>query len=145
MLDSPFVSLTKLAEEEIDKKANVAGFIRSTAIGFVRKSILKAAKFDVNDLNTLEHVVNTFVPAMFCCARGDEFISPHHAEELYEAYPGDKKFSVVEGNHISARPQYFLDSVAIFFYNTLQCCDIAIPASIVEPKEVNSDDSYEML
>ena len=26
-----------------------------------------------------------------------------------------------EGDHNSPRPKFFLDSVAIFFYNTLQC------------------------
>ena len=145
ILDSPFISLKQLAEEEINKRVNVAGFIKSAAISFVRKHILQCAKFDINDLSTLEHVVNTFVPAIFCCAKNDEFIHPHHTEELYEAYPGDKKLSVVDGNHTSSRPKYFLDSVAIFFYNALQVENIKIPTSIEEPNEVPSDDSYEML
>lgn len=145
VLDSPFVSLKQLAEEEIDKRSNIAGFIKTAALAFVRKNILKTAKFDVNDLSTLEHVVNTYVPAIFCCGRNDDFIGTHHSEELFEAYPGDKKFSVVDGGHNTSRPQYFLDSVAIFFYNTLLCKDVLIPTSIMDLPEVKSDDSYELL
>jgi Serine hydrolase (FSH1). len=144
VLDSPFVSLKQLAEEEINKRASIPGFIKSAAIEFVRKSILKLAKFDVNDLNTLEHVINTFVPALFCCGKDDTFVSSSHSLQLYEAYPGDKKLTFTEGGHRSIRPKYFLDSVAIFFYNTLLCEQILIDINYQEPNN-KSDDSFELL
>ena len=54
-------------------------------------------------------------------AKGDDFIMPHHGQALHDAYSGDKNIVTVEGDHNSDRPQFFLDSVAIFFYNTFQC------------------------
>lgn len=66
----------------------------------------------------------------------DHFIKPHHARELHSAYAGDKvgsalvgetllrapcqNFIMVEGDHNSARSKFFMDSVSIFFFNTLQ-------------------------
>jgi alpha-beta hydrolase superfamily lysophospholipase len=144
VLDSPFLSLKMLAEEELEKRSSLPGFIKSSAFAFVRKTILAKAKFDVNDINTLEHVMHTFVPAIFSRASEDECISEHHLQDLYSAYLGEKKLVKFSGNHNSRRPNYFLDSVAIFFYNCLQCESISIPAGLTENKE-NSDDSYEIL
>jgi hypothetical protein len=36
-----------------------------------------------------------------------------------KAYAGDKNLVLVEGDHNSPRPDFFLDSVGIFFHNTL--------------------------
>lgn len=148
VLDSPFLSLELLAEETLLKKCNLPGFIKSTAMKFVRNSILKSAQFDVKDLNTLEHVVHTFIPCIFCRASNDDFIGPNHIKDLYEAYLGEKKLVMFEGGHNTRRPSYFLDSVAIFFYNCLQCENIDVGHYIGENQEKakeDSDDSYELL
>jgi pimeloyl-ACP methyl ester carboxylesterase len=144
VLDSPFLSLRSLAEAEISKRCSVPGFVKNTAISFVRNSILKEAKFDVNDINTLEHVVCTFVPVLFCRGKSDDFVPEQHVYNLFDSYQGDKKLTEVDGHHNSIRPQFFLDSAAIFFYNTLMCESINLESAVVE-KEVLSDDSYELL
>merc|ERR1711977_245702 len=75
----------------------------------------------IYDLAPINHVTNSFIPALFAAAYNDSFIRPHHAKDLHEAYAGDKNFVMVEGDHNSARSKFFMDSVAIFFFNTLQC------------------------
>ena len=57
---------------------------------------------------------------MFATATGDDFILPHHSEKLHAAYAGDKNLVYFEGDHNSPRPDFFLNSVVIFFINTLQ-------------------------
>ena len=47
-----------------------------------------------------------------------------NGEVLFMEYPGDKNILRVDGEHNSERPQYVLDSIAFFFYNTLHCEDI---------------------
>lgn len=56
---------------------------------------------------------------MFAVANGDDFVLPHHGEKLFEKYAGDKNLVKLEGDHNSQRPDFFFDSVSIFFYNTL--------------------------
>jgi pimeloyl-ACP methyl ester carboxylesterase len=144
VLDSPFVSLKQLAEEEVEKRCSLPGLVKSVAQQAVRKEILRTAKFDINDLNVLEHVMRTFVPAVFCRGKSDQFVEKHHLEEIFEAYFGEKKMVEVEGHHTSHRPGFFLDSVAIFFYNALRCEEIQVAAAVVDRNEA-SDDSYEIL
>ena len=92
----------------------------SAALGMLRSTIKDKAKFDIDKLNPLKnHVKQAFIPAFFIAGKQDTFIAPKHARLLYEAYAGDKNLIEVEGDHNSPRPQYLLDSVAIFFYNTL--------------------------
>lgn len=151
VLDSPFLSLRLLSEEKLQKHCNLPGFIKNTAIQFIRNSILKSAQFDVNDLNTLEHVVHTFIPCIFCRASNDDFIGANHLADLFQSYLGEKKLVTFEGTHNSRRPSYFLDSVAIFFYNCLLCEAIELTPCIIEnpsisqEKNPESDDSYELL
>jgi hypothetical protein len=145
VLDSPFLSLNLIAEQELEKRKNIPGFIKSAAISHIRKSILSRAKFDVNDINTIEHVSQTFIPCIFCRGQNDDFIPEVHLSTLFSAYPGDKKQVVFSGNHNSKRPSFFLDSVAIFFFNILQCSESDLPAGLAEEQKANSDDSYELL
>jgi hypothetical protein len=121
ILDSPFTSLSVLAEELAKNYANVPKLLVSTAMKLIRKSIKSKAHFDIKDLNPIEHVGQCFIPALFAAGKEDTFIVPAHAQALHEKYAGDKNLVLVDGDHNSPRPQYFLDSVGIFFYNTLMC------------------------
>eukprot|EP00929_Paragymnodinium_shiwhaense_P002116 TRINITY_DN102307_c0_g1_i1.p1 TRINITY_DN102307_c0_g1~~TRINITY_DN102307_c0_g1_i1.p1 ORF type:complete len:421 (+),score=52.17 TRINITY_DN102307_c0_g1_i1:82-1263(+) len=123
VLDSPFSDLRVLCEELVASYTDnkIPAWITSIALSMVRESIRGHAAFDINDLVPIEHVGNAFIPALFAAAYNDTFIRPHHAKELHEAYAGDKNFVMVEGDHNSARSKFFMDSVAIFFFNTLQC------------------------
>jgi pimeloyl-ACP methyl ester carboxylesterase len=120
VLDSPFSSLSKLSKELGKQYSKLPNFMLKGGISLVRNSILKRAHFDISDVNPIDHVGEAFIPALFVVANSDVFIRPHHSEELHSAYAGDKDLRRVEGDHNSARPQFFLDSVGVFFYNTLQ-------------------------
>jgi len=123
VLDSPFSDLRVLCEELVDVYTNykIPRWVVGIALHMVRSSIKQHASFDIFELAPIQHVTNSFIPALFTAAYNDSFIRPHHAKELHEAYAGDKNFVMVEGDHNSARSKFFMDSVAIFFFNTLQC------------------------
>lgn len=123
VLDSPFSDLKVLCEELVDAYTNskIPRWVVWVALGMVRNSISQHAAFDIFDLAPIRHVKNSYIPALFAAAYNDNFIRPHHAKELYEEFVGDKNFVMVEGDHNSARSKFFMDSVAIFFFNTLQC------------------------
>eukprot|EP01067_Filipodium_phascolosomae_P008928 Filipodium_phascolosomae@DN7847_c0_g1_i1.p1 len=123
VLDSPFCSLRKLAEELVDNYVNfkIPRFLFGTALGFIRTSIQSRAHFDINQLNPIDHVADKYPPAMFIAANDDMFIRSHHAQELHDAFGGDKRIMLVEGDHNSIRSQVVMDSVATWFYNCLRC------------------------
>jgi hypothetical protein len=73
----------------------------------------------MDKMKPIDYVDKCFVPALFIVAKGDDFVRPHHGEELYLKYAGDKNIVRVEGDHNSDRPLFLLDSVSIFFYNCL--------------------------
>ena len=87
VLDSPFSDLKVLCEELVDMYVNfkIPRWVVGIALGMVRSSISQNANFDIYDLAPIEHVKNTFIPALFTAAYNDTFIRPHHAKELYEA------------------------------------------------------------
>ena len=119
--DSPFSSLKKLSKELANRYAKLPGFVLSGALSLVRKTIKKKAKFDINDLNPMDNVDKCFIPAMFAAGKNDTFILPTHTEELYQKYAGEKSLKYVECDHNDPRPDFYMHSVAIFFYNTLYC------------------------
>ncbi|CAG9326741.1 unnamed protein product [Blepharisma stoltei] len=122
VLDSPFSNLKVLTKELAAIYAkNIPGIVLSAAKSMIRKTIRKKANFDSNELDPLKHVDKCFIPALFVAGEDDTFVNPKHSQILYDKYAGDKNIIIVEGDHNSDRPQFMLDSVAIFFYNTLQC------------------------
>jgi len=120
VLDSPFSNLKNLVTELGTTHTKIPGFLISSVMGLVRSSIRSRADFDCYDLKPIEHVNECFIPALFATGLQDDFIKPHHTDELYKKYAGDKNIVKFDGDHNSGRPSYFQDSVAIFFMQTLQ-------------------------
>ncbi|CAI0466513.1 unnamed protein product [Linum tenue] len=121
VLDSPFSDLVDLMMELVDTyKFRLPRFTVKFAIQYMRKAIQKKAKFDITDLNTIKVAKSCFVPALFGHGIEDYFIQPHHSDRIYEAYMGDKNIIKFEGDHNSPRPQFYFDSINIFFHNVLQ-------------------------
>ncbi|XP_044499634.1 uncharacterized protein LOC123221032 [Mangifera indica] len=121
VLDSPFSDLVDLMMELVDTyKIRLPKFTVKFAIQFMRKAIQKKAKFDITDLNTIKVAKSSFVPALFGHAVEDDFIQPHHSDRIFEVYAGDKNIIKFEGDHNSPRPQFYFDSINIFFHNVLQ-------------------------
>ena len=120
VLDSPFCSLKVLTEELAkEKAASIPNFILNKGIKMIRDTIKEKAKFDINDIEPKVFAERCFIPALFCHGLDDSFVNVHHCQDLYDVYAGDKNVTYVEGDHNSGRPDFFLDSVAIFFYNAL--------------------------
>ncbi|KAJ0881009.1 putative acylglycerol lipase [Helianthus annuus] len=120
VLDSPFSDLVDLMMELVDTyKIRLPKFTVKFAIQYMRRAILKKAKFDIVELNTIKVAKSSFVPVLFGHAGDDDFIQPHHSDRIYEAYMGDKNIIKFEGDHNSPRPQFYFDSINIFFHNVL--------------------------
>lgn len=142
VLDSPFSSLTKLAEELCKKHAKgMPGFVYSMAQWYVKKKIKSNAHFSIDDLKPIDHVKNAFIPALFIVAKEDDFIDPKHGQELHDAYSGDKNLIWVEGDHNSSRPPHTITSIYIFFFNTLQMKTL-LP-DVVAQAEENIAEKYD--
>jgi hypothetical protein len=85
----------------------------------VNSSIKSRAKFDINNLSPIDHVDKCFIPVIFAHGNQDNFILPHHSEDLLKKYAGDKKLMKFDGDHNSNRPDHFLDAAVIFLYQRL--------------------------
>lgn len=81
----------------------------------ISSSVKSRAHFNINDLNPIDHVEEAFIPALFAHGEGDDFIPPHHSQDIFDKYSGEKNIIFFEGDHNSARPDYFYNSVCIFF------------------------------
>ncbi|XVE81509.1 hypothetical protein DITRI_Ditri15bG0070200 [Diplodiscus trichospermus] len=133
VLDSPFSDLVDLMMELVDTyKFRLPKFTVKFAIQYMRKAIQKKAKFDIADLNTIKVAKCCFVPVLFGHAVDDDFIRPHHSDRIFEAYMGDKNIIKFEGDHNSPRPQFYFDSINIFFHNVLQPPEDELGASLYD-------------
>ncbi|XP_027367927.1 uncharacterized protein LOC113873800 [Abrus precatorius] len=121
VLDSPFSDLVDLMMELVDTyRFRLPKFTVKFAIQYMRRTIQKKAKFDIMDLNTVKAAKSCYAPALLGHAIDDDFIRPHHSDHILEAYMGDKSIIKFEGDHNSSRPQFYFDSINIFFHNVLQ-------------------------
>jgi len=120
VLDSPFSSLHTLTLELVRTYSKIPVVIARILMKFLRKSILSRTGMDIEKLNPIDHVAQCFIPSVFIMARGDDFVNPHHGEDMYQLYGGDKNLIYVEGDHNSERPPFMNDSVSIFFHNAFQ-------------------------
>lgn len=121
VLDSPFSDLVDLMMELVDTyKVRLPKFTVKFAIQYMRRAILKKAKFDISELNTIKVAKSCFVPVLLGHAVDDDFIHPHHSDRIFDVYVGDKNIIKFDGDHNSPRPQFYFDSINIFFHNVLQ-------------------------
>ncbi|KAG0461622.1 hypothetical protein HPP92_021919 [Vanilla planifolia] len=121
VLDSAFSNLYNLMVELSDVyKFKLPKFTVKFAVQYMRRVILRKAKFDIMDLDVVQFASKTFIPALFGHASEDIFVHPHHSELIYQSYAGEKIIIKFDGDHNTPRPQSYYDSVALFFCNTLQ-------------------------
>ncbi|KAL2580271.1 hypothetical protein AAZV13_15G114100 [Glycine max] len=120
VLDSAFSNLYDLMMELADVyKIRLPKFTVKMAVQYMRRVIEKKAKFDIMDLNCLLVAPKTFIPVLLGHGNDDQFIQPHHSDLISESYAGDKNIIKFDGDHNSSRPQFFYNSISIFFYNVL--------------------------
>mmetsp|Transcript_44078 Transcript_44078/g.102963 ORF Transcript_44078/g.102963 Transcript_44078/m.102963 type:complete len:383 (+) Transcript_44078:61-1209(+) len=131
VLDSPFSSLEMVVRELIDKVPLrfKPSLLVAAAIRLVRKTVLKRTGMDILKLKPIENVHTCFIPALFVAGVNDDLIDPHHTHDIHELYAGDKNMVLIDGDHNSARPEYLVDSVSIFFYERL-CLPAGLPGEL---------------
>ncbi|KAE9455319.1 hypothetical protein C3L33_12781, partial [Rhododendron williamsianum] len=87
VLDSPFSDLVDLMMELVDTyKVRLPKFTVKFAIQYMRRAILKKAKFDISELNTIKVAKSCFVPVLLGHAVDDDFIQPHHSDRIFDVY-----------------------------------------------------------
>lgn len=121
VLDSPFAKLSQVMIEVVKNyKSWIPKVAISLAIKAMRKSIIHRAHFDILEVDPLKWASMCFVPALFGHGEDDDFVRPHNTQVLVDAYGGDKNYIKLNGHdHNSARPEWWLASVTIFFHNLL--------------------------
>ncbi|PIN03596.1 putative alpha/beta hydrolase [Handroanthus impetiginosus] len=130
VLDSAFSNLFNLMLELADVyKIRLPKFTVKMAVQYMRRVIQRKAKFDIMRLDCIQVAPKTFIPALFGHAKDDKFIQPRHSDAIFKSYAGDKNIIKFEGDHNSSRPQFYYDSVSIFFYNVLHPPQLPSPYS----------------
>ena len=66
------------------------------------------------------YIKNCKIPAFFIHGSNDEFVKPHHCQDLYKLYGGkDKILTFVKGNHNSPRSKKLREDVVKFLCRRL--------------------------
>lgn len=128
--DSSFASLKQLAKELAKRFTKIPSFIIVPAMSFISSSVKSRAHFTINELNPIQYVDEAFIPALFAHADGDDFIPPHHSQDIYDKYSGEKNIVLFDGDHNSPRPDFFYDSVCIFFRNCMLLDELIKPTKV---------------
>mmetsp|Transcript_17092 Transcript_17092/g.25759 ORF Transcript_17092/g.25759 Transcript_17092/m.25759 type:complete len:230 (+) Transcript_17092:3-692(+) len=126
VLDSPFADFCQLAEELVakgrDRGVTIPSMVTRMALTMLANSVQSIAGFDIADLNTLHQVPKCILPAIFICAKRDDFIGMHHTQSLYDAYgtPHDKKSIIIaDGDHNTLRSSQSLLAIGTFLQREL--------------------------
>ncbi|CAK9028615.1 Uncharacterized protein YqkD [Durusdinium trenchii] len=123
VLDSPFCNLRQLAGELAQSEylsMKVPSWLLSGALALGRMRIKLLCNFDIDELSPIEHVGNSFIPALFVHGVEDDFIAPHHSQKLYEAYTGDKELEMVAGDHNTQRDMAVTRKSVFFLVQALR-------------------------
>eukprot|EP00931_Biecheleriopsis_adriatica_P029499 TRINITY_DN17507_c0_g2_i1.p1 TRINITY_DN17507_c0_g2~~TRINITY_DN17507_c0_g2_i1.p1 ORF type:complete len:596 (+),score=96.03 TRINITY_DN17507_c0_g2_i1:98-1885(+) len=124
VLDSPFCNLRQLATELAQSEylsMKVPSWLLSGALAIGRLRIRLLCNFDIDELSPIEHVGDTFIPALFLHGRDDDFIAPHHSQKLFEAYTGEKELEIVDGDHNTPRELSVVRKAVSFLVDALRC------------------------
>eukprot|EP01017_Pseudomicrothorax_dubius_P022708 TRINITY_DN24542_c0_g1_i2.p1 TRINITY_DN24542_c0_g1~~TRINITY_DN24542_c0_g1_i2.p1 ORF type:complete len:355 (+),score=69.68 TRINITY_DN24542_c0_g1_i2:132-1196(+) len=114
--DSPFASLTQLAEDFAQRQLGLSKSLISFFLKCLRRSIKKRLGFDVFENNPIDVVHECETPILFAVALGDDVTPKFHAETLFKRYGGDNKgLMYIDGDHNSRRATNFKAAVASFF------------------------------
>lgn len=74
VLDSPFSNMRKLVDELAKQYTKIPGFLVSSMLALIRKTVQGRANFDLNHLAPIDHVKECFIPALFATGLQDDFI-----------------------------------------------------------------------
>merc|ERR1740138_1156173 len=109
-------------------------------IAVVRMRVKALADFDIEDVVPLEHGRRSYVPAIFMHARQDNFISPSHSRQLYDAYAGDKELVTIDGDHNTERSAQVINHTVSFFRRAFRLdeADLTVPPHLISEAEAKA-------
>ena len=137
-VDSPFEKFKKLAEELVVKQINLPKFLIDGALKIVQGTVKGKNGLDIYKLKPIDHVANTFQPALFIHAINDELIKVEHGLNLFNNYGGPKSLKCCDkGGHNTRRPKNIKNEIGEFFYKYL--CTNALDK---EKKDTNTIHNY---
>eukprot|EP00929_Paragymnodinium_shiwhaense_P105845 TRINITY_DN70900_c0_g2_i1.p1 TRINITY_DN70900_c0_g2~~TRINITY_DN70900_c0_g2_i1.p1 ORF type:complete len:484 (+),score=114.71 TRINITY_DN70900_c0_g2_i1:90-1541(+) len=118
VFDSPFSSLPLVAEELVTSRhIPVPSFALRMALSVVREEVASRAGFDIMELVPLAGAPQARAPAIFATAHDDDFVLPHHTQDLFDAWGGaERKFVSFSGGHGGQRPPWFLENAAKYLH-----------------------------
>ena len=121
ILDSGFYSLKMLINELIESKIKLPNFIYEKILNMVKETVQEKAKFNLDIIEPYIYAKNCLVPAFFCHGLDDDFVLPHHSQDLFNEYKGIEKYiEIVEGGHNSIRPRKLINKICNFFLKHLR-------------------------
>ena len=144
VLDSGFYSLKILINELIISKINLPKFIFDKLLNMVKETVKEKANFDLNVIEPYIFAKNCLVPAFFCHGKEDDFVLPHHSQDLFNEYKGKVKYiEFVKGGHNSTRPRKLVINICNFLKRHLKEDDEIINEydNIIEND--NDDEDFE--
>lgn len=115
ILDSPFCSLNKLAEDVAISKTKLPGFVIKGALSLIKQTIFKKTKLNMNYLNLDKISEKINIPALFTGSKEDSFVKFWHLETIFKHYKGnDKQIYEFKADHNDSRPDSFFSEVSNF-------------------------------
>ena len=119
-IDSAFSDFSILARELSEKVIHVPNFIYSTAISFVKKTVIKKNGLDIDNLKPIDKVENINVPIFFIHGNKDEIIDYKHTIDLFEKCKSEQKYvNFFEGGHNTRRSKELVEKIMKFFKENL--------------------------
>ena len=132
ILDSGFYSLNQLIHELVNSKINLPNFLFERVLKMVKETVKEKAGFDLDEIEPYLFAKKCNSPAFFCHGNDDNFVFPHHCEDLYNDYKGNyKKYRYVKGNHNSSRPKELRNEITDFLYRHLKDDDFENDETII--------------
>lgn len=119
--DSSFSDFNVLAKEMVNKNIKLPNFIFSTAISFLRKTIMKKNGLDISNLKPIDEVKKIKNPIMFVHGVKDNLINMQHSVELFEKCEAAPKIvNFFEGGHNTKRDKLIIKRIMEFFNTHLK-------------------------
>ena len=115
ILDSGFYSLKILINELVEMKINLPQFIINNMLNIVKGTVKEKANFNLDEIEPYIYSKKCNVPAFFCHGIDDNFVKPHHCQDLFNSYLcNDKILNFVEGGHNTPRSKNLKEDAVNF-------------------------------
>ena len=144
VLDSGFYSLKILINELIFSKIKLPKFIFDKLLNMVKETVKEKAHFDLDAIEPYIFAKNCLVPAFFFHGSEDDFVLPHHSQDLFNEYKGkDKYIEFAKGGHNSSRPRKLIINICNFLKRHLKNDDEYINEYDKIIENDNDDEDFE--